>query len=250
MHELGWTRSCRASDHVLLTPDTHVVGPVPGLERGTAVVHIGPQLGARFTMWTVRLSPGGHLGAPPAGVSRFCLVLAGRLRLEGADASRPLAAGDYAWLPPGWAHALSALETSEVVLFEKPYVAEAAEAVPGLLSGSLEAVAPRPLQAGSPVQVRVLLPETPGLDLAVNVMEFPPGATLPFVEVHVMEHGLLMLSGQGIYRLGEHWHPVAAGDVIWMAPYCPQWFGALGDEPARYLLYKDWNRHPLAEDRR
>jgi (S)-ureidoglycine aminohydrolase len=29
-----------------------------------------------------------------------------------------------------------------------------------------------------------------------------------------------------------------------MAPYCPQWFGALGKTPAKYLIYKDWNRHP------
>src|SRR2546425_732639 len=70
-------------------------------------------------------------------------------------------------------------------------------------------------------------------------------ASLPMVEIHVMEHGLLMLEGGGIYRLGEEWYPVAAGDFIWMGSYCPQWFGALGKVPARYLIYKDWNRHPL-----
>jgi (S)-ureidoglycine aminohydrolase len=30
-----------------------------------------------------------------------------------------------------------------------------------------------------------------------------------------------------------------------MAPWCPQWFGAIGKVPAKYLIYKDWNRHPL-----
>jgi len=60
-----------------------------------------------------------------------------------------------------------------------------------------------------------------------------------------MEHGLLMLEGGGIYRLGDAWYPVAAGDFIWMGPYCPQWFGALGKRPAKYLIYKDWRRHPL-----
>ena len=29
-------------------------------------------------------------------------------------------------------------------------------------------------------------------------------------------------------------------------PYCPQWFGALGKTAGQYLIYKDWNRHPLA----
>ena len=65
-------------------------------------------------------------------------------------------------------------------------------------------------------------------------------------EIHYMEHGLLMLEGGGIYRLGEHWYPVTAGDFIWMAPYCPQWFGALGKTPAKYLIYKDWNRYPVS----
>jgi (S)-ureidoglycine aminohydrolase len=95
------------------------------------------------------------------------------------------------------------------------------------------------------VQVRVLLPDTPPFDFAVNTLTFQPGASLPLTEMHVMEHGLLLLEGAGIYRLGDSWYPVSAGDFIWMAPFCPQWFGALGKLPAKYLLYKDWNRHPL-----
>lgn len=30
-----------------------------------------------------------------------------------------------------------------------------------------------------------------------------------------------------------------------MAPYVPQWFAALGDRPARYILYKDTSLDPL-----
>ena len=70
---------------------------------------------------------------------------------------------------------------------------------------------------------------------------------LPLVEVHVMEHGLLMLDGKGVYRLGDDWYPVRQGDVIWIAPYCPQWFVAMGKGPARYLYYKDINRDPLED---
>ena len=51
--------------------------------------------------------------------------------------------------------------------------------------------------------MRLLIPEGPRFDFAVNTMTFQPGATLPMVEMHVMEHGLLMLAGGGIYRLGE-----------------------------------------------
>jgi (S)-ureidoglycine aminohydrolase len=95
------------------------------------------------------------------------------------------------------------------------------------------------------VQVRGLLPEDARFDFAVNTMTYQPGAALRMVEVHVMEHGLLLLEGGGIYRLGERWYPVTAEDFIWMAPFCPQWFGALGKKPAKYLIYKDWNRHPI-----
>jgi (S)-ureidoglycine aminohydrolase len=38
---------------------------------------------------------------------------------------------------------------------------------------------------------------------------------------------------------------VQAGDVIWMAPFVPQWYAALGKENTRYLLYKDVGVDPL-----
>ena len=108
-------------------------------------------------------------------------------------------------------------------------------------------VVSQPLGGDIGLQVKQLLPSISGLDYAVNTMCYEPGAALALVEIHVMEHGLLMLEGGGIYRLGNCWYPVQTGDFIWMAPYCPQWFGALGKTSAKYLIYKDWNRHPLAE---
>ena len=99
-------------------------------------------------------------------------------------------------------------------------------------------------------RLRTLLPDEPGFDLAMNTFVFDPGATLPMVESHVMEHGLIFLEGGGVYRLGDAWCPVTAGDSIWMAPYLPQWFGALGKTPSRYHYYKDVNRDPLHEARR
>ena len=59
-----------------------------------------------------------------------------------------------------------------------------------------------------------------------------------------MEHGMLILEGAGVYKLGDDWHPVLAGDALWLAPYCPQWFVAMGKTPARYIYYKDVNRTP------
>jgi (S)-ureidoglycine aminohydrolase len=89
-----------------------------------------------------------------------------------------------------------------------------------------------------------LLPDSLGFDMAVNIFTYDPGGTLPFVECHIMEHGMLILEGAGVYRLGDDWHPVQAGDALWLAPYCPQWFVAMGKCPVSYIYYKDVNRAP------
>ena len=135
--------------------------------------------------------------------------------------------------------------SSRVAVIEKVYQPLRGVRAPKLLLGDEDSVPGEPLMGDEWLTVRKLLPEDPGFDFAVNTMTYAPGATLPMVEIHVMEHGLLMLEGGGIYRLDDSWYPVTAGDFIWMAPYCPQWFGALGKVPAKYLIYKDWNRHPL-----
>ena len=119
--------------------------------------------------------------------------------------------------------------------------------MPEAIVGNESQVAGTPFLGDPDAVLKVLLPADPRFDLAVNVFTFQPGAALPLVEMHVMEHGLLMLEGQGVYRLDEEWYPVRQGDVIWMAPFCPQWFVAMGKTPARYLYYKDVNRDPMEE---
>jgi (S)-ureidoglycine aminohydrolase len=139
---------------------------------------------------------------------------------------------------------------TRAAVIEKPYLPLEGIAAPDLLIASEGSIPGVALNGDDALQVRVLLPPAqPAFDFAVNTMEYQPGASLSMVEVHVMEHGLLMLEGEGIYRLGDAWYPVAKGDFIWMGPYCPQWFGALGKSPAKYLIYKDWNRHPLQVSR-
>lgn len=72
-----------------------------------------------------------------------------------------------------------------------------------------------------------------------------PGATMAEVQTHVMEHALLVLKGQEIYRLGSDWHRVQSGDVLWLGPYCPHWFAAIGKDPALLICYSDINREPM-----
>ena len=63
MPSLGITRSAHRGDHLLQTPDTFVRAPLPGMRKATAVVHIAPASGARFTEYTAEFEAGGVLGA-------------------------------------------------------------------------------------------------------------------------------------------------------------------------------------------
>jgi (S)-ureidoglycine aminohydrolase len=243
MHNLGHTRSANRRDHLLLTPDTFVRTPLPGMQGGMAVVHVSPAAGAAFTQYTAELEPTGTLG--PTTAQRFVYVLSGAVDLATDTSFSSLAPGGYAYIPAGLTHTLTAQATTRLAVIEKNYQPLAGVAPPALLTGSEANVASVVLMGDPDLQVRGLLPDQPGFDFAVNTMTYQPGAALSMVEIHVMEHGLLMLEGGGIYRLGDAWYSVTAGDFIWMAPFCPQWFGALGKQPAKYLIYKDWNRHPL-----
>jgi (S)-ureidoglycine aminohydrolase len=243
LHNLGHTRGTRGRDYILQTPDTFIRAPLPGMRGCTAVIHAGPALGAAFTQYTAEMDVDGRLGTTNS--QRFLYVLEGQITLENADNQYILEKRGFAYLPSGSDTGIKAQAQSRLAVIEKAYRKLEEATAPELLVSSEDAIAPQPLLGDEDLQVRSLLPDQEAYDFAVNTMTFQPGASLSLVEMHVMEHGLLMLEGGGIYRLGESWYPVSAGDFIWMAPFCPQWFGAIGKTPARYLLYKDWNRHPL-----
>jgi (S)-ureidoglycine aminohydrolase len=244
MNNLGQTRSTYRRTHLLQTPDTFVRAPLPGMKAATAIIHAAPAIGAGFTQYTAEFESGGELG--PALGERFLYVIEGSVTVRRGKESELLAAGDYAHVPQATAHRVIASEQSRAAVIERKYVPLAQVDQGPALFGREQAITPIPLMGDPDLEVRPLLPEKAGYDYAVNTMLFRPGAALSMVEVHVMEHGLLVLEGGGIYRLDDNWYPVTAGDFIWMAPYCPQWFGAIGKQPAKYLIYKDWNRHPLS----
>jgi (S)-ureidoglycine aminohydrolase len=243
VHHLGLTRSSLKRDHLLQTPNTFIRTPLPGAKGVEFVIHVGPQLGARFTQMTAEFADDGSLGPTPA--QRFVYLLEGELELVAGGKKHVLAPGGFAYIPQGAAHTVRALAKSRAALIEKVYQPEAGAPAPEMVVGDEAVKAEVPLMGDEALRVRALMPDAPAYDFAVNTMTYDPGAALGMVEVHIMEHGLLMLEGGGIYRLGDSWYPVQAGDFIWMAPWCPQWFGALGKAPAKYLIYKDWRRHPL-----
>jgi (S)-ureidoglycine aminohydrolase len=239
----GQTRTRFRPRHALITPDGHVASIVPGIEGARVVAHITPAMGAGFTQCTIDLEAEGRVRLAAGASESFFYIENGSVEASYAGRNHVLTAGSYLYLPPQLAAEIAfAAGAPRLISFEKKYVPAPGLAAPAPIIGLAAKIAGLPFLGNPRALLQVLLPDALAFDLAVNIFTYQPGATLPFVETHVMEHGLLMLSGTGIYRLEDEWYPVKAGDVIWMAPYCPQWFVAIGDEPASYLYYKDVNR--------
>lgn len=243
----GETRSAFHRRHALVSPDSHERVTLPGWPSCGLRHLITPALGADFVLFFVEAEADTTVGVPAPGVERFVLRQAGvaEVALAGED-PRTLGDEGYAFLPANCAHDVALEQGAQLLVLERLYRpmmdADAPEAVIDTIPSRQRV----PMKGDSRLMLQKLLPAGDGYDLEINVMDFAPGASLPYVETHFMEHGLVLLNGGGIYRLEDAWYPVDAGDAIWMGPYCPQWFGAIGHGNARYLIYKNWNRDPLA----
>ena len=208
MQNLGHTRTSYKHDHMLLTPDTFVRAPLPGMRNATAIVHASPAMGARFTQYTVEFSADGLI--PGCDAQRFVYVLDGEIEI----AKQRLGAEGYAYFPMESRTAITSTGAARMAVIEKPYIPLPSTSEKKDSSGPEDDLMTisfwgkhehdvKPQSLGDGLQVRILLPEDPSWDFAVNTMTYQPGAALPMVESHVMEHGLLMLAGGGIYRLGD-----------------------------------------------
>ncbi len=230
----------------MLTPGGFVPSQLPGWERAVCNVLISPALGAQFCQLLITLESEGQCVGNTGANQYFVYVLGGPASIMLDEKKHRLETGNFVYLPAGKdVQIKSGNPGSRLLIFQKSYRALPGVAKPGAIVGHEREIKGQPFLGNEDARLQVLLPDTPAFDMAVNIFTYQPGATLPLVETHVMEHGLLMLRGQGIYRLDADWHPVQAGDVIWMAPYCPQWFVAMGKEPVSYIYYKDINRDPL-----
>ncbi|KAF3335506.1 (S)-ureidoglycine aminohydrolase isoform X1 [Carex littledalei] len=237
----GFTRSVFERDHALITPESQVFSPLPDWINTSGAYLITPAIGAHFVMYLAKMQEGSKSALPPKDVER-CIHLKGFIMILTFYFS-VFQVDSYAYLPPNTEHSMKCDELATIVIFERRY-AQIGINVPELRIGSTDE---HPLleTPGEIFELRKLLPTSGPYDFNIHIMDFNPGEYLNVKEVHYNQHGLLLLEGHGIYRLGDKWYPVQAGDVIWMAPFVPQWYCALGKNRSRYLLYKDVNRNPL-----
>ncbi len=237
---LGTTRTVVRPLYALIAPDSHVPSVEPAWKQTAVFALVSPGIGARLVQTLYVVEAGGGGTGHTHGEEHFYYVVEGACRVNGHD----LAAGGFAYIPAGGTFEIISASGVRLLLFAKHYEVLPGCAVPEAVFGHEGKVASEPFLGDPAARLQALLPDRPEFDMAVNVFTYDPGGTLPFVECHIMEHGMLILEGAGVYKLGDDWHPVEAGDALWLAPYCPQWFVAMGKSPARYIYYKDVNRAP------
>ncbi len=216
---------------------------LPEWPQAQVRVLAGPALGAGFAEYVVELGAG-QSGAHAADheIEFFLYVLSGSLALTIEGRAEALSPGGFAFISPRSDFRAVAKTATSLLLLRKRY-----QEAPGVdpcasLVGN-QANVPASVYYGDPgARLQELLPGDLSFDMAMNIFTFDTGHSLPVTETHVMEHGLYMLQGKGVYFLGDAWMEVEATDFIWMGPFCPQSYYAAGPQASRYIYYKNVNR--------
>jgi len=202
-----------------------------------------------FSHYLMDVAPGGGSESPePDTEAQGALfVVGGKLALRLNGTEHVLRPGGFAYLPPGcrWSVLNHSCEAAQFHWIRKLYQRVPGVATPEPIVTNEDSIAPTPMPHtdGRWATTRFVDPSDIRHDMHITIVTFEPGASIPFAETHVMEHGLYVLEGKAVYRLNQDWVEVEAGDYMWLRAFCPQACYAGGPGRFRYLLYKDVNRH-------
>lgn len=202
-----------------------------------------------FSQYIVEVMPGGgsNKPEPEAGVEGAIFIVEGNMHLIVDGQVHELVEGGFAFIPPGARWQLFN-QSGSVLRFHwirKRYEFVDGIDTPDLVISSDQQIVPTPMPETKGVWAtsRFVDPLDLRHDMHITIVTLKAGAVIPFLETHVMEHGLYVLEGKGVYRLNQDWVEVEAGDFMWLRAFCPQACYAGGPGDFRYLLYKDVNRH-------
>lgn len=202
-----------------------------------------------FSQYIVEVASGGgsEKPEPDETAEGVLFVVKGEVTLTISDEVHLMHPGAYAFIPPAsnWSVKNSAGENAVFHWIRKRYETVDGIEVPQAFVVNEREIEPIPMPdtEGRWATTRFVDPLDVRHDMHVTIVTFEPGGVIPFPETHVMEHGLYVLEGKGVYKLNQDWVEVEAGDYMWLRAFCPQACYAGGSGPFRYLLYKDINRH-------
>jgi (S)-ureidoglycine aminohydrolase len=229
-----------------------VTSILPHWEKTRAWIISRPMSGfaETFAQYIMEVAPGGGSIRPEpdqrAQAAIFVVEGEGMITYEGRDL--PLRTGSFAYLPAGakWTFRNDSDAPIRFHWVRKVFKAvEGLELPPAVFTHEDDCLLDwMPNTNETWGTTRFLDPSDVRYDFHLNIVTFEPGGIIPFMETHIMEHGLYVLEGKAVYRLNSDWVEVEAGDYMWLRAYCPQACYAGGPGRFRYLLYKDVNRHP------
>ncbi|PKA44492.1 bifunctional allantoicase/(S)-ureidoglycine aminohydrolase [Rhizobium sullae] len=202
-----------------------------------------------FSQYLMEVQPGGGSDRPEPDkrAEAALFVVDGEMTVEFDGMANELRPGSFAYIPAGAQWCIRNEGTASVKFhwIRKAFQdVDGLEPPPAIFTHEEE----RPISWMPDTDerwgtTRFIDPADVRYDMHLNIVTFEPGATIPFMETHVMEHGLYVLEGKAVYRLNQDWVEVEAGDFMWLRSFCPQACYAGGPDRFRYLLYKDVNRH-------
>jgi (S)-ureidoglycine aminohydrolase len=239
------TRSVVKNNHAIIAPDGYINSTVPGWTNCSVHVLINEAMGANFCQTLIIAKNGTQLEGKTVVSQIFFYIVEGNCKTTIEGETQYLKKGQFVYVPIQKTYFFEEMaEATQILTFHKVYEKLENYNIPETLFGDAIHFPAPPYLGDEALRLKVLLPDHLSFDMAINIFTYDSGGHLPLVETHVMEHGLLYLQGQGVYMLDQEWYPVKKGDSIWMAPYCQQWFTAMGKEPAVYIYYKNVNRFP------
>ena len=227
-----------------------VTSSLPGFTGTRSWILARPIAGfsTTFSQLIVEIGPGGGAERPEreAGVEGVVFVTSGRLtphaRRAGATRWSRAATPTSPRATRGRSRTMATSSRASTGSARPTSRWRASPRHPSSRSDQDVAPVPMPGTDGAWATTRFVDPDDLAHDMHVNIVTFQPGGSIPFAETHVMEHGLFVLEGKGVYRLNDDWVEVEAGDFLWLRAFCPQACYAGGPGHFRYLLYKDVNR--------
>ena len=240
------TRSVVKRNHAIIAPDGYINSNVPGWTNCTVNVLSNEAMGAKFAQTLVTMQADGRLQGETKASQIFFYVVKGAVSATISGAEKRMTTGHFVYVPIQQTYVFTEPEAdTQLLTFHKTYEHLEGYTPPDVRFGDAADVEGPVYMDDPALTLQVLLPaDDLAFDMAVNIFTYQSGGHLPMVETHIMEHGLTYLRGQGVYMLDHQWYPIKEGDTIWMAPYCQQWFTAMGKEPAVYIYYKNVNRFP------
>ena len=254
-HNTGFPEDILASravikkgEYALLTPDGMVNNVIPGFQNCDTTILSSPKIGATFVDYIVDVRPGGGVAEFGGdGVETFVYVINGEIAAKAGQESAVITAGGYLYCPPSKAMGFenNAKETANLFLYKRRYVLAKGYSEPPVVINNVKNLEAIAYEGMENLKFYNFLPSVEDLsfDMNFHILSFELGASHGYVETHVQEHGAYILSGKGMYNLGNDWMPVQKGDYIFMGAYAQQVAYAVGkDTPFSYIYSKDCNR--------